>query len=133
MRLLVGCHRLPAIKAGIGPRQDPLHAARQSPESALQVGGDLLARGPVAAAQPAHQIFARLGQEGQYRLVAALAFVFGVVALAPSHLAAVERVHGGVGVQRHRLQLHLGRSPDSFPQLALNRENLLRHVEVQRG
>ena len=133
MRLLVGCHRLPAIKAGIGPRQDFLHAPRQSLESALQVGGDLSARGPVAAAQPAHQVFARLGQESQYRLVAALALVLGVVTLAPAHLAAVERVHGGVGVQRHRLQLHLGRGPDSFPQLALDGKDLLRHVEVQRG
>ena len=132
-RLFIGLHRLPAIKAGIGPRQDFLHAARQSPESALEMSGDLAARGPVAAAQPAHQIFARLGQEGQYRLVAALTLVLGVVALAPAHLAAVERVHGGVGVQRHRLQLHLGRGPDSFPQLALNGEDLLCHVEVQRG
>ena len=97
------------------------------------MGGDLSARGPVAVAQPAHQVFARLGQEGQYRLVAALALVLGVVALAPAHLAAVEGMHGGVGVQRHRLQLHVGRGPDSFPQLALNGKDLLRHVEVQRG
>ena len=54
-------------------------------------------------------------------------------ALAPAHLAAVEGMHGGVGVQRHRLQLHVGRGPDSFPQLALNGKDLLRHVEVQRG
>ena len=106
---------------------------RQSPKGALEVGGDLPARGPVAVAQPAHQVFARLGQESQYRLVAALALVLGVVTLAPAHLAAVERVHGGVGVQRHRLQFHLGRGPDSFPQLALNGKDLLRHVEVQRG
>ena len=129
---LRGGHRLPAIKAGIGPRQDFLHAARQSPESALEMGGDLAARGPVAVAQPAHQVFARLGRESQYRLVAALAFVLGVVTLAPAHLAAVERVHGGVGVQRHRLQFHLGRGPDSFPQLALDGEDLLRHVQMQR-
>ena len=97
------------------------------------MGGDLSARGSVAMAQPAHQVFARLGQEGQYRLVAALALVLGVVTVAPAHLAAVERVHGGVGVQRHRLQFHLGRGPDSFPQLALQRQDLLRHVEMQRG
>ena len=97
------------------------------------MGGDLLARGPVAIAQPAHQVFARLGQEGQYRLVAALALVLGVVALAPAHLAAVERVQGGVGVQRHRGQPHVGRRPGSFPQLALHRQDLPRHVQMQRG
>ena len=63
-RFLVGLDRFPAIEAGIGPSKNVLHASGQSLEGALEVRDNLFARGPIAMAQPAHLVFARLGEEG---------------------------------------------------------------------
>src|SRR6266481_1767297 len=96
------------------------------------MAGDLLARWPVATAQLAGHILPRLGQKSQYGLVAFLALVLRVVALAPTHLLAVEGVHRRIGVQGRRLQLHVGCFPYATAHLALHRQDLLRYTAVQR-
>src|SRR6516162_6479109 len=41
-------------------------------------------------------------------------------------------MHGSVGVQRNRLQLHMRRLPDPLPHRPLNLQDLARHAEMQR-
>ncbi len=93
--------------------------------------GHLFAVGPVAVAQPAGYVFARLGQKRQNRLITLLAFVLGVVALAASHLLAIQRVHGRVRVQRGHRQAHIRRRPNPFPHLLLHAQDLHGYVQVQ--
>src|ERR1017187_649896 len=75
---------------------------------------DLFARGAVAIAQFAPDVFPGLRDKRQHRLEAFLAFVLRVVALASAHLLAVDRVHRGVGVDGDDRQLHIGRGPHPF-------------------
>ena len=93
---------------------------------------DLLPRGSISMAQFAANVFPGFRQEGQNRLITLLAFVFGIVGFAPTHLLAVESVHRGVGVQRDRVQLHIRRFPHSVPQHPLQGQQLLGHVQMQR-
>src|SRR5580704_4222576 len=95
--------------------------------------GDLLAAGTVARAQRARRVFARLGDKAQDRLVTLLTLVLRVVTLAAAHLIAEKRMHRGVGVHRDFVQLHVGRSPDPFPQAPLDSQQLSRHAQMQRG
>ena len=92
----------------------------------------LLAAGPIAVAQSAPDVFPRLGDKRQHRLVAPLAFVLRVIALASAHLLAVKRVHGGVSVQGNDLQLHIGRRPDPFAQGSHQGQNLPGDIEMER-
>src|SRR5438876_1586884 len=93
---------------------------------------DLFAGGPVAVAQLTPYVFSRLGDKRQHRLIALLAFILRVVALAPTHLLSVKRVHGGVGVDGDHFQLHVGRLPDPFPHGPYNDQNLSGDIAMQR-
>src|ERR1039458_6292017 len=97
------------------------------------MGCNLLAAGPVAAAQRASRVFSRLGDKAQDRLVTLLALVLWVVTLAPAHLVAEQRMHRGVGVYRDLVQLHVRRSPDPFPHTPLDSQQLSRHAQMQRS
>ena len=85
LQLLVGFNRLPAVEARIGPCVHDLHCSRQTLGNAFQMFGDLLAAGPVAAAQRARRVLPRLGDKAQDGLIAPLSLVLRVVALAPAH------------------------------------------------
>ena len=98
----------------------------------LQMIVNLLASRTVAIVQFPPDVFARLGDECQYGLIALLPFVLRVVALASAHLIPIERVYGRVGVQSHRRQPDVGRLPHPLPHRSLDRQNLQRHVQVQR-
>src|SRR5205823_5214344 len=76
---------------------------------------------------------AYLGDKGKNRLVALLPFVLRVVTLARPHLSAVESVHGGIGIERDRRQSHVRCFPNSFPQQALQLQQLLGHGHWQGG
>jgi len=93
---------------------------------------DLFARGTVTIAQFAPDVFPRLGDKRQHRLVALLALVLRVVALASAHLLAIQRVHGGVGVDGDDLQLHIGRRPDPFAHGPHHRQNLPGDIQMKR-
>ena len=92
----------------------------------------LLARRAVSVAQFPSSVLARLRNEGQDRLIALLPLVLRVVALARSHLVSVQRVHRRIRIQRYRLQSDVRCCPDTFSHLALDRENLILNVDVQR-
>jgi hypothetical protein len=89
----------PTIETGIGPREDRLDAFGQGRADTLHMACDLLPIGPIAIAQFSPNVFVGFGHKGENGLIAFLAFVFRVIALAGTHLPAIERVHGGVGVQ----------------------------------
>jgi hypothetical protein len=83
-------------------------------------------------AQFTADVFPRLGQKRQDRLIAVLAFVLWVVTLAPSHLVAEQRMHRRIGVQRYHCQLNVSRLPHSFPHPTLHVQQLPRNAEMQR-
>src|SRR5947208_11231997 len=103
--LFISFDRFPAVESRIGPAIDLLHARGQRCAHTPQMIADLFAGGPVAVAQLTPEVFSRLGDKRQHRLIAFLAFVLWVVALASAHLLSVERVHGGVGVDGYDFQL----------------------------
>ena len=94
---------------------------------------DLIAAGPVSVVELAHHVLPRLGQKGQYRLVTLLTSVVRVVALARPHLLPKERVHGGISVQGHRLQPHMGGFPHPLAHAPLHFQQLLGNLQMQRG
>src|SRR5882672_12005554 len=87
--LFISFDGFPAVESRIGPAIDLLHARRQRCAHTPQMIADLFARGPVAVAQLTPDVFSRLGDEREHRLVAFLAFVLWVVALASAHLLSV--------------------------------------------
>ncbi len=124
-------HRFPAVEPRIGPAIDLLHARRQRRPDIPQMIADLFAGRPVAVAQLAPDVFPRLGEKRQHRLIALLAFVLRVVAFAPAHLLPVQRVHGGVGVEGDDFQFHVGRLPDPFAQDLHHGQNLPGDIAMQ--
>jgi len=65
--LLIGLHRLPTVESRVRPRVASLHGFWQSGEYHLQMGGDLFPGRPLAFAQFARNVFARLRQKRQDR------------------------------------------------------------------
>ncbi len=132
VEFLIGLDGVLAVETRIGSAVDLLHARRQRRMHIPQMVADLLAAGPVAVAQFAPDVFSRLGDKRQHRLVALLAFVLGVVALASAHLLSVERMHGGVGVDGDDLQLHVGGFPNPFAHGPHDDQNLPGDIAMQR-
>jgi hypothetical protein len=92
---------------------------------------NLLPARPISVAQLAPDVLSRFRNKGQNGLVAFLPLVLRVVALAGSHLPAIQRVHGGIGVQGDGGQPHVRRFPHSLPHLSLDGQQLPRYPEVQ--
>jgi hypothetical protein len=122
----------PAVKPGINSPINLFHARREGGAHTPQMIANLFASGTIAVAQFAPNVFSRLSNKRQYRLVALLAFVLRVVALASAHLLSVERVHGSVGVDGDDLQFHVGSLPDPFAHGPHDIQNLPGDVAMPR-
>src|SRR5260370_17500228 len=99
----------------MGPCPPRLHSRGKALGHTLQMRGDLLAAGPVAAAQRARRVLACLGDKAQDGLIALLALVLRVITLAPAHLVAEQRLYCGVGVYSDLAKLHVRPSPTPPP------------------
>src|SRR5262249_6622426 len=96
--VFVSTYRIPTVESRIGPRKDRLHLSRQRCEHTLQVSCDLRTGRPISVVQLSADVFSRLRQKREDRLIALLTFVLRVVSLATSHLLTKQRVHGRVRV-----------------------------------
>src|SRR5580693_5891124 len=95
--------------------------------------GDLLPRGTIPVAQFSTYELSGLRNKRQDGLKTFLALVLRIVTPPCSHLLPVDRVHGRIRVESHRLQFDIGRFPYSLPHLSLYFDELLRHRQMQRG
>jgi len=130
---LVGLHRLRTIETGIGPGENLLDTFGQGRDYTAEMARDLFPVGPIAIAQFSSNVLVRFRYKSENGLIAFLAFVFRVIPLAGPHLPAIERVHGGIGVQRDRRQPYVGCRPHPFAQNALQLQQLSGQVQIQRG
>ena len=104
-----------AIKARIGAPKNLLHPRPQRGDRLLQVRLDLFAVRTVPIMQFPVEVLSCFRNERQDGLITQLAFVFRIVALARAHLFPVHRLHGRIGVNCRRLQMHVGSLPHPLP------------------
>ena len=131
--LLIRLDSIATIEPSISPCENSAHATGHGGKNGLEMARNLRSRGPISVAQLTADIFPGLGDKGKNRLVALLSFILRVVALARPHLPTVESVHRRIGIESDRRQSHVRCFPNSFPQQALQLQQLLGDGHWQGG
>jgi hypothetical protein len=80
--------------------------------------GDLLPRGTIPVAQFSAYEFSGFRNKRQKGLKTFLALVLRIVTPPCSHLLPVNRMHGRIRVESHRLKFDIGGFPYSLPHLS---------------